>query len=289
LEHPVTCLAPHYVAEEILHAEGFTDVRFVKGSASTDVLTSGEVDISLSFIPLDVRRIAAGAPIVVLAGSHIGCVEVVGGEHVRSVSDLRGKTVAIERPGSAAHIFISMFAAYVGVDPQKDINWVNYPYSDWTRLLAERRIDAFMVGPPLALEMRHKKIGHVLLNSTTDKPWSQYFCCLIASHRDFVHNNPIATKRALRALIKAADVCALEPKRAARIVADRGLDRYEYSLQMLQEIPYGKWREFDPEDALRFYALRMRELGMITTSPQKIIARGTDWRFLNELKKELRA
>jgi len=60
-------------------------------------------------------------------------------------------------------------------------------------------------------------------------------------------------------------------------------------LQMMQEIPYGKWREFDPEDALRFYALRMRELGMITTSPQKIIARGTDWRFLNELKKELRA
>jgi NitT/TauT family transport system substrate-binding protein len=43
---------------------------------------------------------------------------------------------------------------------------------------------------------------------------------------------------------------------------------------MIRDLPYGKWREFDPEDALRFYALRMRELGMIKSSPQKIIAEG---------------
>jgi hypothetical protein len=56
----------------------------------------------------------------------------------------------------------------------------------------------------------------------------------------------------------------------------------------LKEIPYGKWREYDPEDAVRFFALRMRDVGMIKTSPQKIVAEGTDWRFLNELKKELK-
>jgi len=49
------------------------------------------------------------------------------------------------------------------------------------------------------------------------------------------------------------------------------------------------WREYDPEDTVRFYALRLRELGMIKSSPQKIIADGTDWRFLNELKRELKA
>ncbi len=57
---------------------------------------------------------------------------------------------------------------------------------------------------------------------------------------------------------------------------------------MLNEIPYGKWREYDPEDAARFYALRLRETGMIHSTPQKIIAQGTDWRFLNDLKKELK-
>ena len=99
----------------------------------------------------------------------------------------------------------------------------------------------------------------------------------------------MATKRALRAILKAADLCALEPERAARFLVDKGYTtHYDYALQTMQEIPYGQWREYDPEDTVRFYALRLHEAGMIKSSPQKIIAQGTDWRFLNELKKELK-
>jgi NitT/TauT family transport system substrate-binding protein len=54
-------------------------------------------------------------------------------------------------------------------------------------------------------------------------------------------------------------------------------------------IRYDKWREYDPEASLLFYGLRMREIGMIKSSPQKIIADGTDWRFLSELKRELKS
>ena len=43
-----------------------------------------------------------------------------------------------------------------------------------------------------------------------------------------------------------------------------------------------------PDDSLRFFGARLHEVGMIKTSPQKLIAQGTDWRFLNELKKELK-
>ena len=181
-----------------------------------------------------------------------------------------------------------MFAAYVGLNP-RDINWVISPHVDDIRLLTEGKIDAFMTGPPWAHEIHEKKIGHVLVNTTGDRPWSQYYCCLITSTRDFVRKHPVATKRALRALLKATDVCALEPNRVARLVADKGLASYEYTLQTLREIPYGKWREFSPEDAVRFYALRMREVGILKSTPKEIIARGTDWRFLNELKSELKA
>jgi NitT/TauT family transport system substrate-binding protein len=55
------------------------------------------------------------------------------------------------------------------------------------------------------------------------------------------------------------------------------------------ENPYGAWRDYDAEDTIRFYALRLHELGTIKSSPQKIIANGTDWRFLNEVKRELKA
>jgi NitT/TauT family transport system substrate-binding protein len=64
--------------------------------------------------------------------------------------------------------------------------------------------------------------------------------------------------------------------------------RYDYALQSMQDVPYGKWRDYDPEDTVRFYALRLHELGMIKRTPQQIIAQGTDWRFLKELKQELK-
>jgi NitT/TauT family transport system substrate-binding protein len=94
----------------------------------------------------------------------------------------------------------------------------------------------------------------------------------------------------LRALLKAIDFCAADPAAAARRLVNEGItDRYDYALQTLTELPYDRWREYDPEDTLRFYALRLHEAGMVTSTPQKILAEGTDWRFLNELKRELKA
>jgi NitT/TauT family transport system substrate-binding protein len=254
-----------------------------------EVLLSGEADISLTFPPSDLVSIDAGEPVVILAGSHIGCVELFASNQVRSTRELKGKTVAILQLRSDDQIFISLFAAYVGLDPQKDINWVVKSRLSSIAGLAEGKIDAFMTGPPFSLEMREKKLGHVLVNTTTDKPWSQYLCCLVASTKEFVRQHPVATKRALRAIVKAADVCALEPTRVTRLMVDRGqAPRYDYALQMLKEIPWSQWREYDPEDAVRFYALWLREVGMIKSTPQQIIARGTDWRFLTELKRELK-
>jgi NitT/TauT family transport system substrate-binding protein len=292
IESSVTCLAPHYVAQELLLAEGFTQVRYLKWPTETknrapEIFLTGECDIGLTFIPSGIVHIDAGSPVVVLGGSHIGCVELVVGPLIKSALDLKGKRVAVQVPRSDEQLFISMFAKYVGVNPD-DINWVVHQGGAW-ELLAEGKIDAFMSLPPGSIELRRRKIGNVLVNTTTDRPWSQYFCCLIASSKEFVRKHPVATKRALRAILKSADVCAAEPDRVARLVADKGLASYDNTLQLLREIPYGKWREFDPEDSLRFFALRMREVGYIKTTPQKIIANGADWRFLNELKKELKA
>ena len=254
-----------------------------------EAIPSGQADISLLFGPPQVVKIDSGAPVVVLGGNHIGCVELFGSARVRTTKDLKGKTVAVSELKGDEHIFISMFVAHVGLDPQRDINWVIHPFEAREQLLSEGKIDAFMTGPPFSLDLRAKKIGHVLVNTTTDRPWSQYFCCVITGHKEFVQRYPIATKRAVRALLKSADVCATEPERVARLIMDRRLaPRYEYALQTLREIPYGRWRQYNPEDTMRFFALRLHEAGMIKSSPQKILAQGTDWRFLNELKKELK-
>ena len=66
-----------------------------------------------------------------------------------------------------------------------------------------------------------------------------------------------------------------------------GEPRYEVGLEVVKSLPYGRWRTDDPENTLRFSGLRLHEVGLVKTLPQKLIAQGTDWRFLNELKREL--
>ena len=227
-----------------------------------------------------ITQVDTGGQIVFLAGVQVGCFELIGTERVRAIRDLKGKTVAVSRLGGSDHVFIASMVAYVGLDPQKQITWARHSQAEAAQLLAL---------PPMAQELRAKQIGHMVVNSMRDRPWSQYFCCLLAGNREFVRNHPVATKRALRAVLKAADVCANNPARVARFLVDNGYaTHYDYALQALKDIPYNKWRGYDPEDTVRFYALRLHELGMIQSSPQKIMAQGTDWRFLQELKRELK-
>jgi NitT/TauT family transport system substrate-binding protein len=215
---------------------------------------------------------------------------VFGGERLRRITDLKGKTVSVQALEGTEYVFFSSIAAYVGLDPRKDIQWtVNEP-DEGLRLFVEGRVDAYIGFPPRPQELRARKIGRVIVNSATDRPWSQYFCCLLTGSREFVRKHPVATKRAMRAILKAADLCAAEPARMARALVDmKYTGRYDYMLQVLQELPYGKWREYDPEDTIRFYALRLHEAGMIRMNPQKLIAQASDWRMLNELRKELKA
>jgi NitT/TauT family transport system substrate-binding protein len=287
----VPCPAPQFVAEDLLRAEGFTDLQYVRPTPGpfTKALAAGEFDLSMLDIPSEVLSLDRGEPLVILAGVHVGCFELFSREKVRSVRELKGRTVAVTEEGGRRALVASM-AVQVGLDPRKDLHFVEHPSLEGMRLFAEGKVDAFIGFTPEPQELRAKKIGHVVVSTALDRPWSQYFCCLAAGNRAFVRRHPVATKRALRAILKAADVCANNPERVARFLVDKGYaDSYVYTLQTIQEVPYDKWREYNPEDTVRFFALRLQEAGMIQSTPQKLIAQGTDWRFLNELKRELKS
>jgi NitT/TauT family transport system substrate-binding protein len=282
------CIAPQYVAEELLRLEGFTDVQYVEFITNTyQWFVSGKVDLSLAFVAPYIVQLDANAPVLLLGGVHTGCYELFGTEGVRAIRDLKGKTVAVPEYESAHRLFVTSMATYVGLDPALDINFAYHSPAESVELLADNKIDALMCFPPIPQELRARKIGHVIMNSGTDRPWSQYFCCLLGANREFVRAHPVATKRAMRAILKAADFCAAEPESAARLIARKGY-QYDYALQTMREIRYARWQEYDPEDAVRFYALRLHEAGIIKSTPRSIIAQGTDWRIFNELKRELK-
>ena len=212
---PSVCVAPQYIVGELLKAEGFSDIKYVKTTMAgiSKALASGEVDVSLHFVAPLVIQLDAGDPITVLGGVHPGCFELFGTDRVRVLRDLKGKTVAITELGQPAHVFLSSMLAHVGLDPNKDVTFAEHPAAESKRLLAAGKVDAYLAFPPDPQELRARKLGHVVVNSAVDRPWSQYFCCFATGHR---------------------------------------------------------------------------EAGMIKSTPQRLIAQGTDWRFFNELKRELK-
>ena len=288
---PGICIAPQYVAEELLRDEGFTDIYVPVGAGmpTAEALARGELDLSLNFAPPYLVAIDRGAPITIIAGVHIGCFELFARENINSIVELKGKSVGVQGLGSSPHLFLTSMAAQVGLDSLKDINWITSPSIKPMELFAKGTIDAFLGFPPEPQELRAKKIGHVVVNSAIDRPWSQYFCCILAGHADYVRKHPVASKRALRAILKATDLCVSAPARAAQRIIDGGFSaRYDYALQTMEEVPYGKWREYDPEDTMRFYSLLLHEAGTVKSAPKKIIAAGSDWRLWTEVKHELK-
>lgn len=289
---PGICIAPQYVAEELIRAEGLSDFRYVAsapGIAQTDMLTRGEIDFSIDFATALVIPIDTGAPIKVISGVHVGCYELFGREDIKSITDLKGRKVGVGyNLTSDPHIFVSAMATYVGLDPQRDIEWI-VGETNPAQLFVDRKVDAFLAFPPEAQDLRARKVGHVILDSAKDRPWSQYYCCMLAVNAAYAEKNPAATKRVVRSMLKSADICAAEPERVARLLVDGGRTKqYDYAVQSLRELPYSNWRDFDPEDTMRFFSLRLHEAGIVKSSPNEIIANGTDWRYFNEVKRELK-
>jgi NitT/TauT family transport system substrate-binding protein len=295
VKFPSVCQAPVFVAEALLRAEGFTDISYVDGGVpgggprNMQILTDGRADMAIHFAAPLAVAIDSGAEISVLGGVHSGCFELFTVPGVRSIKDLKGKTVSVLANESAQHVFLASIATSVGLDPNRDIQWVFHPAAQGKLLLAEGKIDGYLGFPPDPQELRDKKVGRMLLSSTVDRPWSQYFCCMVTANRAWLRQHPVAAKRVMRAILKGSELCVSDPDIGVKAFLAQGFTpNPEYARQAIRELPYLRWRDYNPEETLRFYALRLREAGMVKSAPQKIIAQGTDWRILDELKRELK-
>jgi len=290
---PAICLAPQYLAEELLRLEGFSEVEYVEmdRSGGDEFLVQGRADVSVTSPPSMIPMIDAGKGLIALAGIHGGCYELFANERINAIRELKGKRVAVSAIPSIEYYYIASMLAYVGMDPRKDVVWVDAQSFDETmQYFIDGKVDAFLGFPPQPQKLRARKIGHVIVNTAQDRPWQQYFCCMIGARPEFVSRYPVATRRAVRAVLKATDWCAREPEAAARVMVSKGYEpSYDVALEVLKSLSYDRWRTYDIQDSLRFYALRLYEVGMITSTPQRIIDRGLDLRIVNELKKELKA
>ena len=289
---PVLCWAPQYLAIEFFRMEGFEEIETVPFELPNNawMLANDRVDLTLPLATDLAIAVDKGAPITLLGGLHVGCVEVFASDRVGGLTDLKGARLLASSEDSDARQFLSVVLTYVGLDPESDVEWVyDHDWGKWPGMLERGEVDVLRAFPSMTYDIQKLGIAKVILNTTVDDPWRNFYCCMIAARSDFVQKYPVATKRALRAFAKAQELCTADREGSAQRLVELGAtDRLDYARRALDEIPFGAWRDYDPAATLRFFALRLREAGLIEASPNAIIGRGTDFSFLDELRTEMK-
>jgi NitT/TauT family transport system substrate-binding protein len=294
------CNVPFLFVDEFLRDEGFTDVELVTAPLHYgffEQMAEGVMDLGFLFVPETTYAIDQGLPLVMLGPANAGCTQIWAADEVRDLSDLRGRRLAIgpipyEHP--AHYSFVSSILQWVGISAGGDVELKTLhrsvtqkqPYGILSAL--QGHVDALWTWSPTSMSLADANAGHKIFDSFEDDPWRQYMCCTIISRRQFVEEYPVATRRALRAILKAMDLCQQEPGAAIERALGKGwIDQEAVAQRSFEQIRFDTWRSFDPEDSVLFYALRLHEAGLINSTPEEIIAKGTDWSFFNELKQEL--
>src|SRR5262249_26643682 len=177
------CVFPQFYLQETLRAEGFSEIGYIESSAvrTLEPIARGTADFAVSFGLGQILEIDAGSPITILGGVHVGCYELFARESIRSVPELKGKSVGLE---TASPVLLKLMAANVGLDPEKDFNWVTDRKLKPLELFAAGKIDAFLGFPPEPQELHERRVGHVVLSTTADRPWSDYYCCMLAGNAE---------------------------------------------------------------------------------------------------------
>jgi NitT/TauT family transport system substrate-binding protein len=274
----------YWMSDQFLREEGFADIQYGNYLA-------GLID--------------AGVPLVAVAGLHTGCMELFARPGINTIADLRGKTIVVNAKTNKVgdkivvdliYGFLVSLFAHVGMQ-SSDANFVEI--GEDKNVIAEfiqGRADAILVagaGGPI-LRANPSNPGHVILNTSMDKPWSQNYCCMLATNRDWAKANPVALKRATRAILRGIDAAKRDLRAAAKLAIEKGTykDNPQFTEQVIYDIIKDEsfdWREYEPEETTRFFALRLADAKLVKKSPQQIVTEGMDLSWFRQLRKELKA
>ena len=296
--NPVECDPAIWVARDsLLRDEGFTDVRYVDTQFTLrDWINKDLADVATAHPEFIVGSLDAGLPITMLTGLHSGCLEVWAKPGITSIGQLRGKRISIRVADMSDHFyaFFATLLGYVRIDAHKDVQFVETGVESYAAMLAafiDGRADAVLAGAAAGPYLRSLHIpGNVIFDQAVQKPWSSYLCCTLVANRTWAERYPIAAKRVTRAILAATDAAARDHTAAAHafFVGEQGQKSESITMQTMAMCNYN-WRDYEPEDTLRFFALRLNAAGLIKSTPQQLIDRGTSLAYMRQLRTELKS
>ncbi len=286
------CDSAIFGAERFLREEGFTDVQFTDVGVST-AIAAGNAHMGQTFPQGLFNSLDSGPKLVSLGGLHPGCIEIWAQPGIASVKDLKGRTITVTSKAltNLQYTWMAMALKQAGVDP-KDVNWVVQADADPLKLYLEGKSDAVFVattGVP-ALKANPANKGKAIYSQAMDEPWKSTNCCFIVASEPWYRANPIAAKRAMRAIYRTADALPADRADASKLATDKGLFGGAPALANVREaanMVQLDWRTYDLEKAVRFYTPLLTDVGVLKTSTDDLL-KAVDLKIFKELSTELK-
>jgi NitT/TauT family transport system substrate-binding protein len=286
------CDSAIFGAERYLREEGFTDIRFTD-TATPAAITAGTAQIGNAFPHAFFNAVESAPKVVALGGLHTGCNEIWANTGIASVKDLKGRqiTVTSKALSNLQYAWIAMVVKQAGVDP-KDVNFVVQADANSTQLYLDGKDAAIFVATTAAAALKTNPAnkGTMIFSQVMDEPWKSNNCCFILASEPWYRANPIAAKRAMRAIYRTADTLPANRSDAAKLAADKGLFGGAPALANITTaanmVPLD-WRSYDLEKAVRFYAPLLTDVGLLKASTDDLL-KAVDLKIFKELSTELK-
>ena len=286
------CDSAIFGAERYLREEGFTDVKFTDVATAT-AIAAGNADIGNAFPQSFFNSVESGPKVVSLGGLHPGCVELWAQPGISSVKDLKGHSITVTSKAltNLQYTYLAMALKQAGVDP-KDVNFVVQADADTLKLYLDGKSDAVFVATTgaVALKANPANKGKLIFSQVMDEPWKSNNCCFIIASEPWYRANPIAAKRAMRAIYRTADTLPADRADAAKLATDKGLFGGAPALANVREaanmVPLD-WRTYDLEKAIRFYTPLLTDVGVLKATTDDLI-KGIDLTIFKGLATELK-
>lgn len=166
--------------------QGFPEIK--------EALISNEMQAAFMVAPMAIALRAQGVPVkIVYLGHRYGSAVVVSRDGpVRSVPDLKGKTIAIPSRYSDERLILFRAAKAHGMSAARDFRMVEMAPPDVAGALAAGAIDGFSMGEPYPSQAEQAGFGRVLFHAK--EYWPDYISCVLVVREDVIEKKPEAVQ-----------------------------------------------------------------------------------------------
>lgn len=200
------------------------NVEPVNFSGPTDALlqaiATGQADGGIGMALRWLKPLEQGFDVDLTVGTHGGCMRLLTPKTsgIAAVKDLVGKSVAVSDQASPIRNFFAIQLAKQGIDPDKQVNWVQYPADLFGEALRKGEVQAIASDDPTGwlLKKRHDLLE---VDNNLSGDYANLTCCVLGLRGSLVRDNPAIARAVSQAIVDAQQWTADHPDETAKIFA----------------------------------------------------------------------